>query len=144
MRMRSAIALVASSVGVVGCGNEAPTFTGSDEQQVAATVRTVTDAMADGDGDLACSLISDPGRDALVKVFREGMPEAGVGSCEEGVEAIGEKGYDTGGVLRTARDVEVYYEDTPDTAQMPCRPRGAFILQRTDEGWRVGAPFCVD
>ena len=131
---------------MLGCGTEAPTFTGSDEHQVAATVRTVTEAMEEGDGDLACSLISERGQEVLVRIFRDEMPEADAGSCEEAVETIGEDDLDIGDPQSGIENVTLYRGggETRDTAQVNCRTRGAFILRRTDDGWRAGAPYCVD
>lgn len=45
---------VAGSLAAAGCGDggDAPEFEGSDEEQVAATVRVVADAMAAGTGRL--------------------------------------------------------------------------------------------
>ena len=128
-----------------GCGGDesAPTFTGSDEEQVAATVNAMTAAIArGGGGELACGLMTEEGqRDHA----QDGPPGRRGGDrrlrrC--GSDLPSPIGFDPGDFRITAGE-----RDRPRRQTAP-RPTaissGAFLLARTDDGWRVDVPFCSD
>ncbi len=133
---------VAGSLAV-GCGDGgdgAPEFEGSDEEQVAATVRVVADAMAAGDGEAACPLLSDQGQEILIRVTSR-AGDAEIDSCEDAVAAVGETEFSTDTVDPAPENVTLYENGS---AELYCRHRGAWLLNHTEDGWRVGAPYCVD
>lgn len=130
----------ALAAGCGGGGDGAPEFEGSDEEQVAATVRVVVDAMAAGDGEAACPLLSDQGQEILIRVTSR-AGDAEVDSCEEAVAAVGETEFSPG-IVDPAPENVILHED--GSAELDCRHRGAFLLNHTEDGWRIGAPYCVD
>jgi len=138
--------LLSALVGVAllaGCGDEggaAPTFSGSDEEQVAATVNAMTAAIAAGDGEIACALMTGRGQRRMLRFGRQ--VSAGVDTCEAAVPAVAGSGYDPGDFRVTVRDVAI--EPGHDRAQANCEFRGGYLLVRTAAGWRVDAPACVD
>lgn len=120
-----------------------PTFTGSDEEQVAGTVNAMTAAIAAGDGATACALMTEQGRRVIVRIGRQAAtgPDP-VDDCAAAVPAAAAVGYDPGDYRVTVRDVSI--EPGPDHAQANCEFRGVFLLERTDGAWRVDIPYCVD
>jgi len=116
------------------------TFSGSDEEQVAGTVNTMTAAIAAGDGELACGLMTDRGRQIMLRVGRQaGGPE--IADCAAAVPVAEAAGYDPGDYRITVGDVSIPARSR-DRAEATCDLDGAFQLDRTDVGWRVATPFC--
>ncbi|MEZ5075341.1 MAG: hypothetical protein R2691_10980 [Solirubrobacterales bacterium] len=139
--------LLSALIGVVllapGCGgDDGPTLTfgGSDEEQVAATVNAMTAAIAAGDGEIACALMTERGQRRMVRIGRQ--VSAGVDTCAAAVPAVAGFGYDPGDFRVSVRDVSI--GPGPDHAQANCELRGGFLLERSAAGWRVDAPACVD
>jgi hypothetical protein len=131
---------------LAGCGGDdasAPEFTGSDEEQIAATVNAMTAAIADGEGEIACGLMTDRGQQAFIRIGGQVPGSEGIDSCEAVAPALAGYGYDPGDYRITSGDASIDPED-PDRAQANCDLRGAFLLLRTADGWRVSIPFCVD
>jgi hypothetical protein len=127
-----------------GCGGEdGPdlTFTGSDEEQIAGTVNAMTAAIAAGDGATACALMTEEGQRVMLAAGRQAAtgPEP-VDDCEAAVPAAEAAGFDPGDFRVTVGDVVVGSRGT--AAEARCDLGGAFILERTDAGWRVATPFC--
>jgi hypothetical protein len=125
-------------LGGCGGGDEATlTFSGSDEEQIAATVNAMTAAIAAGEGAVACELMTKAGQDAMLRVGRQaGGPD--VADCAAAVPAAESAGYDPGDFRITPGDVTI----DGDAAEAKCDLDGAFMLERTDESWRVGVPYC--
>lgn len=127
-----------------GCGGDGdaatPTFTGSDEEQVAGTVNAMTAAIAAGDGAAACGLMTEGGQRIMLGVGRQAAG-SGIGDCAAAVPAAESIGYDPGDFRVTVGDVSIP-ADSPNRAEAACDLGGAFLLERSDAGWRVGTPFC--
>lgn len=137
-----AAALVAGVLLGSGCGggDDAPEFTGSDEEQVAATVNAMTVAIAGGEGEIACGLMTEEGQQVMLKVGRQ-VGGADVADCAAAVPVAEALGYDPGDFSIKVADVSIS-GDSPDSAEATCDLDGAFLLDRTDAGWRVAVPFC--
>ena len=119
-----------------------PTFGGTDEEQIAGTVNAMTGAIAAADGEQACGLMSELGQERMVRIGRQVGGE-GVTTCTAAVPAVEATGFDPGDFRVTPSDVFLD-EENPDQASANCDLRGAFLVERTDAGWRVSAPACVD
>ena len=139
-------AALAAGALVAGCGDEegppVPTFSGSDEDQVAGTVNAMTGAIAAGDGELACGLMTELGQQRMIRIGRQVGGE-GVTTCIDAVPAVEATGFDPGDFRVTPKDVFLD-EENPDQGQANCDLRGAFLVVRTEAGWRVSAPACID
>jgi hypothetical protein len=128
-----------------GCGgdDDGPdlTFTGSDEEQVAGTVNAMTAAIAAGEGAMACALMTEKGQRVMLAAGRQAAtgPEP-VDDCEAAVPAAEAAGFDPGDFRVTVGDVSVGRNGRQ--AEAECDLGGAFILNRTDAGWRAATPFC--
>lgn len=134
-------ALAGAALLAAGCGggddSSVPMFTGSDEEQVAGTVNAMTAAIAAGDGETACALMTGHGQQVMLRIGRQAAGQD-VGDCPAAVPAAGSAGYDPGDFRIRPADVSAGAEG----AEADCDLEGAFILVRTDEGWRVDVPFC--
>ncbi len=123
-----------------GCGSDdgaTLTFSGSDEEQIAATVNAMTAAIAAGEGAVACELMTEGGQDEMLRVGRQaGGPD--ISDCAAAVPAAESAGYDPGDFRITPGDVAI----DGDAAEAKCDLGGAFMLARTGEGWRVDVPHC--
>ena len=139
------VAALAAGALVAGCGDEestAPTFSGTDEEQIAGTVNAMTGAIAAGDGELACGLMSELGQQRMVRIGRQVGGEE-LTTCTAAVPAVEGTGFDPGDFRVTPNDVFLD-EENPDQGQANCDLRGAFLVVRTEAGWRVSAPACID
>jgi hypothetical protein len=144
---RGLLAALGCGLLIAGCGgdddtSEAPTFAGSDEEQVAGTVNAMTAAIAAGDGTTACALMTEKGQRAMVRFGGQVLGAEAVDSCEEAVPAAADAGYDPGDFRMTVRDVS--FGPKADEAWANCEFRGGFQLLRTEAGWRVNIPYCFD
>ena len=77
MSSRSILIALCAAVAIVGCGDgdedsDARTFEGSPEEQVVATLAAYSDAVAEGDGETACSYLTEPAQRILVKASEGG------------------------------------------------------------------------
>jgi hypothetical protein len=138
-------ALASLALLIAGCGGgDGPTLTfdGTDEEQIAATVNTMTAAIAAGEGAVACELMTDRGQQAMIRFGRQVFDTEGVDSCEQAVPVVADAGYDPGDFRVTVRDVSI--EPGTDRAQVNCEFRGGFLLLHTSDGWRVNIPYCFD
>ena len=74
-------ALASLALLIAGCGGgDGPTLTfdGTDEEQIAATVNTMTAAIAAGEGAVACELMTDRGQQAMIRFGRQVFDTEGV------------------------------------------------------------------
>lgn len=135
-------ALAVSALSAAGCGGDdggpALTFGGSDEEQIAATVNAMTTAIAAGDGETACALMSDAGQRIMLRIGRQ-AGGTDVADCAAAVPAAASFGFDPGDYRIAPADVSAGAEG----AEAGCDDYGAFILSRTDGGWRVDTPWCA-
>ncbi len=134
------VAALAAGALVAGCGDEestAPTFSGTDEEQIAGTVNAMTGAIAAGDGELACGLMTDAGQALMLEMGRQAGGDEVTG-CEAAVPAVEAIGFDPGDFRVKPADVSAGAEG----AEANCDLQGAFILTWTDAGWRVDVPYC--
>jgi len=132
-----ALAALLLTAGCGGDGEATLTFGGSDEEQIAATVNAMTAAIAAGEGAVACELMTEAGQDVMLRVGRQaGGPD--ISDCAAAVPAAESAGYDPGDFRITPGDVAI----DGDAAEAKCDLDGAFMLERTDEGWRVDVPHC--
>jgi len=133
---------LAAAALIAGCGDDggaAPTFSGSDEEQVAATVNAMTAAIAAGDGEIACALMTERGQRRMLAAGRQAASGAEpVDGCEAAVPVVEAAGFDPGDFRITPGDVSV----DRAYADAACDLGGSFILTRTDAGWRVDSPYC--
>ena len=132
-----ALAALLLTAGCGGDGEATLTFSGSDEEQIAATVNAMTAAIAAGEGAVACELMTEAGQDVMLRVGRQaGGPD--ISDCAAAVPAAESAGYDPGDFRITLGDVAI----DGDAAEAKCDLDGAFMLERTDGGWRVDVPHC--
>ncbi len=123
---------------IAGCGGDGtPDFSGSDQEQIAGTVNAMTAAIAGGDGEAACGLMTEHGQEAMLEMGRQAATGP-VDDCVAAVPAAQAAGFDPGDFRITEGDVSVGAED----AEARCDLSGSFILTRTEEGWRVDVPYC--
>jgi hypothetical protein len=130
----------AAALLAAGCGGgdwATLTFSGSDEEQVAATVNAMTAAIAAGEGAVACELMTERGQRVMLRIGRQAGGQD-VADCAAAVPAAESAGYDPGDFRIKPADVSAGAEG----AEADCDLEGAFILERTDDGWRVDVPFC--
>jgi hypothetical protein len=137
----AALAAVALLAAGCGGGDEGPTltFTGSDQEQVAATVNAMTAAIAAGEGATACALMTEKGQRVMLRIGRQTGGE--VADCAAAVPAAAGLGFDPGDYRITAAQVELS-GNPPSSAEAKC-DYGAFLLAHTEEGWRVNTPWCA-
>jgi hypothetical protein len=134
-------ALAVLALLAAGCGDDdGPTliFGGSDEEQIAATVNAMTAAIAAGDGATACGLMTEKGQRTMLRIGRQA--DGLVSDCAAAVPAASAFGFDPGDFRVTTADVKIGPRGS--SAEAEC-DYGALLLERTDEGWRVEAPWCV-
>jgi hypothetical protein len=125
---------------LAGCGGDdgaSLTFSGSDEEQIAATVNAMTTAIAAGEGAVACELMTERGQEVMLRIGRQTGGE--VADCAAAVPAAAGVGFDPGDYRITPKDVSAGAEG----AEARCDDGGAFLLERTEEGWRVNTPWCT-
>lgn len=91
---------------------------------------------------VACGLMTDDGQARMARVGTQAGGDAST-DCEAAVPLVAAAGYDPGDFRVTVDDVAID-PASPDTAAASCDLGGAFPLERTGDGWRVGAPFCDD
>ncbi len=140
-------ALASLALLIAGCGgDDGPTLTfdGTDEEQIAATVNTMTAAIAAGEGAVACELMTERGQQAMLRVGAPGPGQRGRRrAAPPAVPAPSRLGYDPGDFRITLGDVSID-PATPTVPRRTATSDGAFLLMRTDDGWRVDMPFCID
>jgi hypothetical protein len=132
-----ALAALLLTAGCGGDGEATLTFGGSDEEQIVATVNAMTAAIAAGEGAVACELMTEGGQDVMLRVGRQAGGQD-VADCAAAVPAAESAGYDPGDFRITPGDVAI----DGDAAEARCDLDGAFMLERTGEGWRVDVPYC--
>jgi hypothetical protein len=100
----------------------------------------MTAAIAAGDGATACALMTVRGQRTMLRIGRQAGGEE-VADCAAAVPAASALGFDPGDYRIAAAEVAIS-GSTDMSAEAKCA-YGAFLLEHTDEGWRVNAPWCV-
>jgi hypothetical protein len=125
---------------LVGCGGDGSS--GSDEEQIEATIKNYFAAFADGDGDKSCEQLTDEARENLEK----GLEGVGTGKCEDLPEAMKQLPDEQRNELKKLKDAEVTdIKVTGDTATaVPTLEgeRGNEVkLRRVGDDWKIDADF---
>ena len=110
---------------------------------VAGTVNRMFAAWRAGDGEDACSYMSDFGREAMPRIVAQAKPPVIADTCEEAV-ADSEARYDRIWIDERITPDEVRISDKPLEAEASGDVRGAVQLQLVDGEWLVAAPYFVD
>jgi predicted small lipoprotein YifL len=145
--------VVAIALSLAACGEDEPSPpppdpSATDEEQIAAAVNGFFSALVDGDGELACSYLTERGKRFLSTVARRQFPtEIGeAADCEAVVEVTAEQladeEVDPSDFTYLADDVEI--EEGRSKAQVQCEFRGAVFVRRSGGGWLVDIPACID
>lgn len=111
--------------------------------QVAETVNSMIAGWEDGDGEAACSYMSDVGELVMLKISRQLRPPVEADSCEEAIELSASRLEGRSWLERVA-PAEVSIYRNPLEAEALCETRGAIQLQLVEGEWLVAAPYCVD
>lgn len=129
MSSRGVLPLVVAAFAFVGCGN-------SPADEAAQPVETYFDALADGDGERACDQLAGEAQRELVVSAAEELPELGVTTCAETVEAVsGIIGPDEESRLRNA---EMRVEVNGDTATVtPESGTDSADVAKVDGRWLI-------
>lgn len=139
------LAVATLALALSACGGEEPelpTFGGTDEEQIAATVNAMFAAIEAGDGETACGLMSERGQRIWVKIVRRNPEIGGSGeTCVETVESITADPAQRG-VRVDAKSVEV--APGGDTAQVTNRYGGTLTATFVDDRWLVEVPTFVN
>ena len=138
------LAAILATLALPGCGGEdpdPPEFTGTDEEQVAATVNALLDAFEVEDEEAMCALMSERGQQLMMLTAGELPQTAEVVSCEAAMAVLLDEGFDPKASEVGTGDVDISPE-TPNRAEANC-DYGAFILERPKGPWRVVTPYCA-
>ena len=110
------------------------------------------DAIAAGDGESACSALTERGQRLIHRVVTEVSPEVGEHATDCATAVAGfwdsltedQQRRALASILPVALD-EVHVEERRQRAQVACEFRGAMFLERTaNDGWLIDVPACVD
>jgi hypothetical protein len=110
---------------------------------VADTVNRMFAAWRAGDGEEACSYMSDFGRDLMPKIAAQFRPPVVADTCEEAVAESAARSKGTGIEDRITPD-EVTISENPLEAEALGEMRGAVQLQLVEGEWLGAAPYFVD
>jgi hypothetical protein len=83
--------------------------------------------------------MTERGQSTMLRIGRQAGGDDVV-DCAAAVPAASAFGFDPGDFRITTRDVSI--DAGGSSAEAGCN-YGAFLLERTEEGWRVDAPWCV-
>ncbi len=145
------IAALFGALGLIACGDSEDPAGGLDEsgspkEHVVAVVASMREAIREGNGEEACSYMTEEGQNRAVRVVtREEWGTAE--TCAEAVGAISqqfgndERDLDAQNVV-TVDEVALFKRGTEAEAYSDYR--GAMILKLLDGEWRVDVPFFVD
>jgi hypothetical protein len=142
------VALVLGVLLISGCDDagDETIETAEAREQIAANVNAMFEAWNAGDGESACSYLSDRGQRVMVVIVRQfhGLKEpARAANCEEAVEnsaAATDRGF---GERVSAADV--YFPGRGHkNAEVASRHRGAVQVQRVGDEWLVVVPAFID
>jgi predicted kinase len=149
---RTALAVVLVAGAGSGCGDDADPPDGPDAQEeIARTATVMLDAIRDGDGDTACSQMTERARRLYARVAAREL-ERELDSCEAAVEAFAARlEARDGNPSETVTTDDVEIETAADQADVEDAEaavrsdfRGAMSVDYTDGQWRVLIPFFVD
>ena len=99
----------------------------------------MTAAIAAGEGAVACELMTERGREVMLRFGRQAGGDE-IEDCAAAVPAAASLGFDPGDYRIAPSDVSVDADGAG--AEAKC-DYGAFILERTEDGWRIDMPWCV-
>jgi len=125
--------LAALPFALVACG-------GNEEDRAAEPVKSYLAALADGDGERACDQLTGNAQRELIAGLAEGLPEAGVMTCEEAVEKMsGIVGPDEADLLSDA-EVEVTLDGDRGKAR-PVEGTDTIDIVKSDGRWLIDGGF---
>jgi predicted lipid-binding transport protein (Tim44 family) len=129
----------------------------TEAEQVANVANGLNDAVAAGDGELACSLVTDEVMAAMPAILAgkdsfdpNRSPDTIRADCEEAVEGAASSAGGEGGFRFKPRDISFstsQVADSPppgDRAYAACEFRGAYYLDRSGDSWKVSLYGCND
>jgi hypothetical protein len=145
---RAVLAVLLAVLATTGCGggDSDPEPAATPKQAIAGTVAEFWENIEQGDGDAACSAMTEHGRRLFLRWSADGPANEESASCPEAVDALSDAiaGHDrkvTGaGGSFSADDVWI----DGDEAEVHCQYRGALMLRRVDGEWLVRIPACYD
>jgi hypothetical protein len=135
-KRRKSLAALAMALAITawGCGS-------SDEDKVAESVQAYLGALADGDGEEACSHLSGNGQRELVGFVSQQLPEIGTISCPEVVEQLsGTIGPDEKPRLEDAEVTNVEINGDAATATIEGATVSPMLVKSGDD-WLIDSGF---
>ena len=135
---------------VAGCGGADETTadpftpTGSPKEQIASTVNEMFSAWNDGDGELACSLMTERGQQLAVRIAGQFHDLQGSIAPDDCVEAVEQSAEAVDGEIGQAVKAWQVKLEGEDRATVISKYRGAMSMQQVDGRWLVVVPTFVD
>lgn len=137
------LAMVTVVLSATGCGGSDGQ---SEEELVAETVNEFRSAVEADDGKAACGLLSPQGQKLMLRIAqRLGEGEAqNARTCSDAVSAQAEAIAHDRYAPEEATAGDVLLRLAENAAEVRCEPRGAVMVERIDDNWKVRVPACVD
>ena len=151
---RGCVLTLTVALAFCACGEDEsspppPNPSATDREQIAAAVNDFYAAMVDGDGELACSYLTERGQRFLHTVARRQFPsEIGeAADCEAVVDVTAdyladEKVEDPSDYTYVAEEVSI--EEGRGKAYAQCEFRGSVFMRRSGNDWLIDVPGCID
>ena len=150
--MARSIALWLSLVGVASAGCDSASEDaarralpdGPPKERIAVSVNGFFDAWNAGDGELACTYLTERGRSLVLRIVRQAEELEDVGqpeSCEDAIEASAEATDERIGQVAVADRVRI---DSPRRAAVMSEFRGELSLRKVDGEWLIDVPAFLD
>jgi hypothetical protein len=150
MRSLLAVVTLAGVLTLAACDDsddsDSPELSGDPREQVVAVVDAMRHAMSDGDGEEACSYMTDRGQRLTVRVVARDLGPAE--TCEEAVglfatELSAEDRDEFSNKNVVTRDEVALFQNGSE-AEAQSDYRGAMMLKLVDGPWQVDVPFFAD
>lgn len=123
---------IAACVALGACGGGE-----SDEDAVRETLRTYLGAVAEGDGDKACDLLTGEAKRQALDAFATDLPELAPTSCGDGLTKLAESlGEDEKQLLRDPGEIEVDVTGETATATLEAATQEA-ELTKSGDTWLI-------
>jgi hypothetical protein len=116
----------------------------AEMERIAALVNGFFDAWNEGDGDLACSYLTERGQRLVLRIVREAEELQGAAdaeSCTDAIEASAELTEERIGQSATVDRVRI---DSPKRAAVISRFRGELSLRKVEGEWLIDTPSFFD
>jgi hypothetical protein len=139
-------AAIGAALLVGGCGSSDEDSSKSDEEQIADVIQKMSVALGRGDGEEACSYMTQEGQQIYVDIAEE-LTDERPDSCEEAVPAIlavAEVESEGASEVEIVNPGDVTVDREAGTASAAGEERGAMQLELVDGEWLVSVPGFFD